>query len=97
MELTEKIEEILRLNELKSKKQLASLLDIDYNIFNRNVKANNLTGDMIKAFVNSENLIYDLKKLVMSKPEAIDPIKKITYARALLAEAISELTREEHV
>jgi hypothetical protein len=97
MELKEKIEEILRLNELKTKKELATILKIEYNIFNRNVKANNLTGDMIKAFVNSENLLYDLKKLVMVKEEAIDPIKKITYARALLAEAISELTREEHV
>lgn len=63
MSLKQKIKKIMDDNGISTEIQLAGILDLNYVVFNRNVKADKLTGDMIMAFANSETIKVDLNYL----------------------------------
>lgn len=85
MTLEEKVDAIIRENGLKNQKELSELLNVNYTVFNRNVKDGRLTGDMIKAF--AENIIIKCNLRWLVREDNLMLAEEIDNSYGLPAEA----------
>ncbi|WP_298119305.1 hypothetical protein [Flavobacterium sp.] len=99
MNLKDKIEKICADNGFKGQKELAEAINFPYTLFNKNVNIDRLSGDMIKAFVNSPKVNVDYIWLIRDSEEEFkeEPLQKLNKAMAILLDLREELTRESHV
>lgn len=67
MDLKEKIKVIRSKNGLHDNKELSTILGIHPTLFNRNVREQRLTGDMLIAFANTPKLNVDLNWLARTE------------------------------
>jgi len=88
MTLKEKIEKICKDNGFIEQKELADALGFNYNLFNRNINLGRLSGDMIKAFINTPAVNVDYIWLIRESGEEYkeEPLQKLNKAIALLNE-----------
>ena len=102
MELAEVIKKIGSLKGL-NQKELANFLDINYETFNRNIKKNKLTGDLILSIaknipeIDLNDFIKGKGLNVLNEPGETyeqNSIGKINLAMRLLEEVKKEITRK---
>lgn len=105
MEIREKIEQIIKAKGL-NQKTFAQFIGLNHISFNRNINNNNITGEMIKAFVEHLKDI-DLNWLlrdelgenggILSEPGiqyySNGPVKKLEKAMKLLEELKRDLSQ----
>lgn len=104
MELREKIQAIIKEKGI-SQRKFAESIGVNHISFNRNMNANNITGEMVKAFIEhlpDVDLNWLFKSGVEVAVEVNEPNeeygtvseKKLTKAIKLLEELKKDLTRE---
>jgi hypothetical protein len=104
MELREKIEAIIKSKGI-SQRKFAESIGVNHISFNRNMNNNNITGEMVKAFImhlQDVDLNWLFKSGVDVPLEVNEPNevygniseKKLTKAIKLLEELKKDLTRE---
>lgn len=95
-------ERILRIKEdngVKSMRQLAEILGLNYDVFHRNIKENRITGDMVTAFAQSQKIKCDLNYLLRDDFKIEEPSstyelpndKKLDIAIRLIQEVKSNM------